>query len=55
MFLAMRREFGFPVEIEAVIQNGSEVIVVLRKSGGAPMEAEADSPESCNPPGICGF
>jgi predicted SAM-dependent methyltransferase len=34
MFLAMRHEFCFPLEIEAVIQNRHEVVVVLRKSGG---------------------
>jgi predicted SAM-dependent methyltransferase len=36
MFIAMRREFAFPLEMEAAIQNGYEVVVVLRKSGGAP-------------------
>lgn len=43
MFLNMRREFAFPIDIEAAIQNGHEVVVVLRKSGGAtPGNAEAD-------------
>jgi predicted SAM-dependent methyltransferase len=36
MFLTMRREFGFPLEMEAAIQNGHEVVVVIRKSGGEP-------------------
>jgi len=35
MFLGMRREFGFPLEMEAVIGSGDEV-VVLRKAGGPP-------------------
>ena len=47
MFLAMRRELGFPIEIEAVIQNGHEVVVVLRKSGG---EQAAEGPESDEKP-----
>jgi SAM-dependent methyltransferase len=34
MFLMMRRELGFPLDIMAAIQNGNEVIVVLRKDGG---------------------
>jgi len=41
MFLGMRNELGFPIDIEAVIQNGHEVVVVLRKSGG-PSEPAAD-------------
>ena len=41
MFLGMRREFGFPLEMEAVIGSGDEVVVVLRKRGGAEEEAEA--------------
>ena len=43
MFLNMRREFDFPIDLEAAIQNGHEVVVVLRKTGGAaPAIAEAD-------------
>jgi len=42
MFLAMRREFGFPLEIEASIQNGHEVVNILRKSGGP---QSSDSPK----------
>lgn len=43
MFLGMRREFEFPIDMEAAIQNGHEVVVVLRKSGGdAPKEADAE-------------
>jgi SAM-dependent methyltransferase len=55
MFLGMRREFGFPLEMEAVIQNGHEVVVVLRKSGGAPAPdgTEADeAPESMGGPDV---
>jgi SAM-dependent methyltransferase len=45
MFLGMRREFGFPLEMEAVIQNGHEVVVVLRKSGGEPAAGAPDPEE----------
>ena len=34
MFLGMKREIGLPLEIEAAIQNGHEVVVILRKEGG---------------------
>jgi hypothetical protein len=58
MFLKMRREFKFPMDMEAAIQNGHEVVVVLRKSGGAPdggagaEEGEAvEEPELTAPPG----
>jgi len=46
MFLAMRREFAFPLEVEAVIQNNREVVVVLRKSGGADAPNGADDPDN---------
>jgi SAM-dependent methyltransferase len=49
MFLGMRREFGFPLEMEAAIQNGHEVVVVLRKSGG---EGSDESDGSDKPHGV---
>lgn len=45
MFLGMRRECGFPLEMEAAIQNGHEVVVLLRKAGGASETAGAEAPE----------
>jgi predicted SAM-dependent methyltransferase len=52
MFFAMRREFGFRLELEAAIRNGHEVIVLLRKSDGTPVAEEepaADGAEADNP------
>lgn len=43
MFFAMRREFGFPLDMEAAILTGDEVVVVLRKSGGEPADSESDA------------
>jgi len=36
MFASMRREFGFPFDIEAAIINDDEVVTVLRKDRGTP-------------------
>jgi SAM-dependent methyltransferase len=50
MFLGMRREFGFPLDMEAAILSGDEVVIVLRKSGGEPASGPAKAAEA-DPPG----
>jgi SAM-dependent methyltransferase len=46
MFLGMKREFGFPFDMEAAIQSDDEVVVVLRKSGGPePGDQKPELPE----------
>ncbi|HEX4084627.1 MAG TPA: methyltransferase domain-containing protein [Chthoniobacteraceae bacterium] len=46
MFLSMRSEFHFPFDVEAAIQNGHEVVMVLRKSGGAAAPANGETGEA---------